>query len=167
VGHVRAHGDVGAGGDAVAAHLVVGQRPPQQQIDRQLQAAVEAAGRRQRQPAGVHHRRQPGVRERQDLGHGRGDPLHVPAPVGLEQPGAQVGQADPHHLRLDVQWPPQLRGPLPAVQHLGGGLGEQRAEAIQVMTAEGRLRHAARAHPAGPLGADQAVTHDRPQPVPA
>jgi hypothetical protein len=36
-----------------------------------------------------------------------------------------------------------------------------------VMAAEGRLRHAARAHPAGPLGADQAVTHDRPQPVPA
>ena len=35
----------------------------------------------QRQPAGVDHRRQTGVREREDLGHGRCDPVHVPPPL--------------------------------------------------------------------------------------
>jgi hypothetical protein len=122
-------------------------------------------GRGQRQPGGVDHRGQGRVGEGQDVADGRPGPVQVAPPVGLEQRGGQVGQADPDHLRLDVERPPAVGVARPGVEHLAGGLDELPAVALQGVAPEGRLGHAPGADPAGALGPDQAAADDRLEPV--
>ena len=161
VGDLDQHADqVLAAGRAPA----LGDQRVQDRVE-QLQAALEAAGRGQRQPGGVDHRGQGRVGEGQDVADGRPDPVDVAPPVGLEQRRGQVGQADPDHLRLDLQRPAGLGVGRPGVEHLGGGLDELPPVALQGVAPEGRLGHPPGADPAGPLGPDQAAADDRLEPV--